>query len=221
MKTVDMSPAAIAARLAEVNSLNRVCDSLGRAGRSLDAASSSRSYREELHRQLQLAAVEKACATAASAVQLLVMPSISPEVCITLFTTGRDSVLEVRSFDRSVWVHWNARRGGAGFEPNPGWPRPLLAVETIHGVPLRAEDFRAEAPPEPPGLESDGLPYAFTFWRAGEPVSLERSTMAPKEALRLVEAAAGLVCGEHSKAALLALQRRWPELVIATPGRLR
>ncbi|MEW6430398.1 MAG: hypothetical protein AB1730_02715 [Myxococcota bacterium] len=66
----------------------------------------------------------------------------------------------------------------------------------------------------------DGLPCSFTFWIAGVPTSFERNTTAPVEVLGLVEAAAGLVRWERSRAALLALQRCWPELVIATPGRL-
>lgn len=221
MKAVDMSPAAIAARLAEVNALNRLCDSLGRAGRSLAVASSSRSYEDELHAVLELGAVEASCSAAAAAVQLLLRPSFAPEVCITLTTGQGGSVLDVRTFDRSVWAYWNARTGQAGFGRIRNWVRPHLSVETIHDVPVRAEVFRAEAPWVPPGqITLDGLPYTFTFWLAGKPTAFGRNTIAPAEVLGLVEAAAGLVRWERSKAALHELRLYWPELDIATPGRL-
>lgn len=206
MTRVDMSPRAIAARLAEVSALNRLCESLGRAGATHEA---SVGYERELDEVLGLTAVAAACAAAPTAVQLVLRPAFDPEVCVSLIDHERGTTLEVRSIDRSVWEYWNSRRDGRSVDPIRGWVRPHLAVESIDGVVPRAEAFTSLSP-RAGGPTIDGMWFTLTSWRAGQHAVLSGDASEPVAAgpmWALLESVFELVRWEQSRRALSAVMR--------------
>lgn len=193
MKAIDMSPEAIAARLAEVGSLNRLCGSLGEAGRA------SKTYERQLEETFELDAVPRA-----RGLTLLLKPSHSPELCISLTS----DVLTIQTLDRSVWTWWNAC-AGRPIDPVRSWVRPQRSVESIGVAGVGLEDFMPAAPSATEhGVTLDGARFELTVSGGG---SLAHFTgrltpIAPSEVWRLIDFAMSRVRWEWSKTALTELE---------------
>jgi hypothetical protein len=218
VKHVDMSPAAVAARLAEVSALNRLCASLGEAGSTLARTSkvpSGEDYERLLSEFLDLPAVATACARAPRALQLVLQPAFDPECCVLALDSGTSVTLEIRALNRSTWGHLLAKSASPGAEPLRSWVAPSLSTERIVASD-RTFDALDVRDPVTAGdgaraVVLDGMRFAFTRWRGGVSEHIQGNVLSlpglPPAARLLIDAARSVAQWQRSRECLDALAR--------------